>query len=249
MNIETIKSKINKSNGLMRPNLFLTTVTNPRCMITDQRSTDLLCSSATLPGKMITVQPHRRFGYGTEDRRVTGAIMPDLSLTFFVGGDGEPLAFFNEWLENIFFTNVSKGSDGKHRGMPVFNVGFRDNYITTIETVLYDPTGKQFLKYTMYEAFPMQIGDVTVGWSENDSFSSVAINFHYRYYVLDKIPEPVVNTNTSGSSTRILNGKAFTSLHNSQGRSDIVNALQRASNQFADFGVVGSDHYGYNLGT
>ena len=83
MKIETIKSQINKSNGLMRPNLFLTTVTNPRCLIGDSRTTDLLCSSATLPGKMITVQPHRRFGYGTEDRRVTGAIMPDLSCTFF----------------------------------------------------------------------------------------------------------------------------------------------------------------------
>jgi len=235
MNIEKIKSQINKSNGLMRPNLFLTTITNPRCLTGDSRTTSLLCSSATLPGKMIVVQPHRRFGYGTEDRRVTGAIMPDLSCTFFVGQDGEPLAFFNEWLENIFYTNASKGTNGTHKNIPVFNVGFRDSYITTIETVLYEPTGDQFLKYTMYEAFPMQIGDVTVSWAENDSFSSVAVNFHYRYYTLDKIPGPTVNTHTGGRAPKT--------------RSDIASALYKASNSSNDFGVLGSNPYGYNLGT
>ena len=64
------------------------------------------------------------------------------------------------------------------------------------------------------------------------------------------IPEPVVNTNTSGSPTHILNGKAYMALPwNGRGRSDNVAALQKASNSHSDFGVLGSDPYGYNLGT
>jgi hypothetical protein len=44
----------------------------------------------------------------------------------------------------------------------------------------------------------MQIGDIALAWSDNDSFSSVAVNFTYRYYTLDTIPAPTVNTAASG---------------------------------------------------
>ena len=63
---------------------------------------------------------------------------------------------------------------------------------------MYDSTQTAYLKYTLYEAFPMQIGDVALAWSDNDSFSSVAVNFTYRYYTLDTIPAPTVNTAASG---------------------------------------------------
>ena len=198
--VQNLKSKISSSNGVMRPNLFLAQVTNPNCLAGNQAASNFLCSSATLPGKMITVQQHRRLGYGTEDRRITGAIMPDVTLTFYVGNDGQPLTYFNEWLENLFYTNGSKGTSGisPRGGMPLFTVGYRESYVTPIDIIMYDDTQTAYLKYTLYEAFPMQIGDVALAWSDNDSFSSVAVNFTYRYYTLDTIPAPTVNSATSG---------------------------------------------------
>jgi len=197
--VQELKSKISSSNGVMRPNLFLAQVTNPPCMATATGASNFLCSSATLPGKMITIQQHKRLGYGTEDRRVTGAIMPDVTLTFYVGNDGQPLTYFNEWLENLFYTNGTKGASGSSiQGAPLFTVGYREQYITPIDIIMYDDTQTSYLKYTLYEAFPMQIGDIALAWSDNDSFSSVAINFTYRYYTLDTIPAPTVNTAASG---------------------------------------------------
>jgi hypothetical protein len=198
--VQELKSKINSSKGVMRPNLFLAQVTNPICLAGDQAVSNFLCSSATLPGKMITIQQHKRLGYGTEDRRVTGAIMPDVTLTFYVGNDGQPLTYFNEWLQNLFYTNGTKGASGMSAssGAPLFTVGYRNQYITPIEIIMYDDTQTSYLKYTLHEAFPMQIGDVALAWSDNDSFSSVAINFTYRYYTLDTIPAPDVNTAESG---------------------------------------------------
>jgi hypothetical protein len=197
--VQNIKSKIATAQGVMRPNLFLAQVTNPPCLAGNQAASNFLCSSATLPGKMITVQQHRRLGYGTEDRRVTGAIMPDVTLTFYVGNDGQPLTYFNQWLENLFYTDVTKGASGiSNKGAPVFTVGYREQYITPIEIIMYDDTQTKYLKYTLYEAFPMQIGDVALAWSDNDSFSSVAINFTYRYYTLDTIDRPTVNSSLSG---------------------------------------------------
>ena len=43
------------------------------------------------------------------------------------------------------------------------------------------------MKYTLYEAFPMQIGDVTVEWGANDSFATVAVVFTYRYYQMNSV--------------------------------------------------------------
>ena len=55
-NVQRLKSQITETNGLMRPNLFLVQCTNPLC-ITENRDepSKFLVSSATLPGKMITV--------------------------------------------------------------------------------------------------------------------------------------------------------------------------------------------------
>ena len=63
--VQNIKSKISNSQGVMRPNLFLAQVTNPPCLAGQTASSNFLCSSATLPGKMVTVQQHKRLGYGT----------------------------------------------------------------------------------------------------------------------------------------------------------------------------------------
>ena len=112
-NVQKLKSQISETNGLMRPNLFLVQCTNPLCIVENRdEPSKFLVSSATLPGKMVTVQQHRRLGYGTEDRRITGAVMPDVTLTFFIGNNGQPLTYFNEWFEYLFFTNGTKGTDG-----------------------------------------------------------------------------------------------------------------------------------------
>jgi hypothetical protein len=206
--VQNIKSKISNSQGVMRPNLFLAQVTNPPCLAGQTASSNFLCSSATLPGKMVTVQQHKRLGYGTEDRRVVGAIMPDVTLTFYVGNDGQPLTYFNQWLETLFYTDVSKGASASAEGgQPVFTVGYRKDYITPIDIIMYDSTQAAYLKYTLYEAFPMQIGDVALAWSDTDSFSSVAINFTYRYYTLNTIKRPEAGgAGTGGLLASIKNG-------------------------------------------
>ena len=235
-NVQKLKSQITESNGLMRPNLFLVQCTNPLCIVENRdEPSRFLVSSATLPGKMITVQPHRRLGYGTEDRRITGAVMPDVTLTFFVGNNGQPLTYFNEWFEYLFYTNGTKGSEGasSQRGVPLFNIGFRDQYISTIDILLYDQTHNNFLKYTLHEAFPMQIGDVSLAWAENDSFASVAINFTYRYYTMSTIEGPDVNTSVSGGFlTSIRNGLGVINrLASSTPASTVLQALNIAGGQ------------------
>ena len=77
-NVGKIRSDINSLGGLARPPLFLATVNPPRSLV-GAGPQPLLCSSATLPGKQIIPVDHKRLGYGTLDRRVSGAVNPDVS--------------------------------------------------------------------------------------------------------------------------------------------------------------------------
>ena len=187
-NVAKLRSDLNTMGGLARPPLFLTTVLPPRALISEGPQ-PLLCSSATLPGKQIIPVDHKRLGYGTLDRRVSGAVMPDVSLTFFVGTNGEPLTYFNKWLDNIFYTDARQGAEGRSptSNTPTFNIRFRSQYISSVQIAWFDEAHNQFIEYTLHECFPMQIGDVSLAWAENDSFASVAVNFTYRYYTLNTI--------------------------------------------------------------
>jgi len=209
-NVQAMASELTQRNGLYKPNLFLVNVNAPNWASSSSTSRlSFICHSASLPGKQITIADDVRLGYGTIDRKVTGMVNPDVPLTFFVANDGEPLTFFNEWLDNILYSDASKGSDGvSPSGVPVMKIRYKSEYETTIEIKLYDAASKEILTYTLYEAFPTQVSDITTEWAMTDQFASVTINFSYRYYTLSKASAPSVNgvTSASGIMTGLKNG-------------------------------------------
>ena len=218
--VSKLNASMQKSGGLVQPTLFLAQIQSPPALGggADDRPQNFLCNSANLPGKNIIVQEHKRFGYGSPDRRVTSATFPEITLTFFVSNDGEPLQYFNEWLENIFYTNVSGGGNAisASTGVPVFTVRYRTEYTVQMEIAVFNVAQQQVMKYTLYEAFPMQIGDVTVEWGANDSFATVAVVFTYRYYQMNSV---AVSTPGSG-------GGILSSIRNGLG---VVNRLMTSA--------------------
>ena len=153
-----------------------------------------------------------------------GAVMPDVSLTFFIGNNGEPLTFFNSWADNIMNTDAGPGAEGRsnHGKTPTFNIRYRDEYITTVDIAWYDSTSNEVIKYTLHECFPMQIGDVALAWADNDSFASIAVNFTYRYYTMSTSPRAAPSTDT-GFLSQIKNGLG------------VINKL--SSTRIAGFGI------------
>ena len=221
--INNINSAIGAMGGLARAPLFLATI-NPPKALAGAGAQALLCNSANLPGKQVTTHDHRRLGYGTIDRRVMGAVMPDVSLTFFIGNNGEPLTFFNSWADNIMNTDAGPGAEGRsnHGKTPTFNIRYREEYITTVDIAWYDSTSNEVIKYTLHECFPMQIGDVALAWADNDSFASVAVNFTYRYYTISTSPRAAPSMDT-GFLSQLKNGLG------------VINKL--SSTRIAGFGI------------
>jgi hypothetical protein len=155
-----------------------------------------LCSSASLPGVQIITSDHRRQNMGTFDRRPFGVQVTDIPLTFMLDGRGFVLKYFNQWANAIVNADLRNGERGESvvKGQGLYEIGYRDSYVTDITITTLTGTsdtdkvdsGKEapveIVTYTLREAFPIQIGDVSVAWNATDQFSTLPIPFTFRGY-------------------------------------------------------------------
>jgi hypothetical protein len=155
-----------------------------------------LCSSASLPGVQIITSDHRRQNMGTFDRRPFGVQVTDIPLTFMLDGRGFVLKYFNQWANAIVNADLRNGERGEGvvKGQGLYEIGYRDSYVTDITITTLTGTsdtdkvdsGKEapveIVTYTLREAFPIQIGDVSVAWNATDQFSTLPIQFTFRGY-------------------------------------------------------------------
>ena len=186
-----------------------------------------LCSSASLPGVQILTSDHRRQNMGVFDRRPFGVQVTDIPLTFMLDGRGFVLKFFNQWanaIVNADHRNGELGETALEHGL--YEIGYRDSYITDVKittlTGTQDPDIKfvgdeapmvggykypidrpgqqvEIATYTLNEAFPIQIGDVSVAWNAENQFSTLPIQFTFRGYSLDQLPTGKTTTARSFS--------------------------------------------------
>lgn len=195
--VSKMTAALSQNGGLYQPTMWLLQLTSPPCLAGDQRPSFFLCNSGVAPGKAIATMDHKRFGYGVPDKRVTGASFNDITFTFFVSNNGEPLNYFNEYLENIFYTNASGTADAASpAGTPIFNARYRDQYVVDMQVLLYDLAQDEIVQYTLHEAYPTVIGEVTLEWGGTDSFAVVPITFTYRYYSMSTIEKPTTEGGT-----------------------------------------------------
>jgi hypothetical protein len=184
-------------NGLWQSNRYAVKITpkNPnlgwwRKMFIESKGhmSDLtfLCNSASLPGIQIITSDHRRQNFGTFDRRPFGVMATDIPLTFMLDNNGFILDLFNTWTQNIVNYSYKKGEHGTINGGRLFEIAYRDDYLCEIDISTFDQTQTEIHTYHLYEAFPMQVGDITTAWAENDQFAVLPVQFTFRTYDISK---------------------------------------------------------------
>ena len=198
--LNEFSSHIASYSGLYKQSLYLveiepgpgaTWVTEGK--IGDTQKLSMFCNSASLPGAQILSSDHRRMGYGPFDRRPFGIQVTDIPLTFFVDNKGYILKLFNNWFNNIINYDFRAGEHGSSpTKQQLFEVNYRANYLSTVLIHTFDHTANEIITYILHEAFPIQMGDVTVAWSENDSFSVIPVQFTFRTYNTDRQQHPTL---------------------------------------------------------
>ena len=183
-----------RESGVARTNLFEVTITAPRMMVGYAKDVlpkvSLLAESAQLPG--INVQTEdgiKRYGYGLQDHVAYGAGFNDISVGMIGDGRGEIYKFFYLWMHGI----VKSDYDGPanvvgYNGIAPFEVEFKQDYETTIDIVTYNESNDTILHYRLFGAFPKNLPDVGLSWSDSD-IMKFNISFTYSYARLVNIDQ------------------------------------------------------------
>ena len=202
--LNKFKAKLNDTNinGLWQPSRFVVRIL-PRegtssYVRKNIENLSFLCNSAALPGIQIITSDHRRQNMGTFDRRPFGAMVTDIPLTFFVDQRGMVQSLFNNWTNSIVNYSYANGEHGKENGRGLFEVGYREEYLCDMDIYCLDVKQENIIRYHLYEAFPMQVGDVTAAWAEGDSFGVLPVQFTFRTY---DVQSEAVGTESSESNS------------------------------------------------
>lgn len=182
-NINEFKSEVSARNGIMRKNKFLVTFPTPPVLLGLQntnRSIEYWCEAVNFPGYMLGSHDVRRWTYGpVEKRPLTPTFLP-LSCTFMNDSDNDVMSFFDAWMQSIIPHNTSQGINTiqPNNGSLAYEIEYKSRYVTDINIFVYDVSGKLTTNIVCREAFPIQLVDVPLNWSDRDIFR-FQINFQY----------------------------------------------------------------------
>lgn len=192
-NITEIQSAITRRGGLTRPSHFMVVIYPPRKVIENTYSKEAMffCDTASLPGLSINTQEIKVYGYGTSEKRPYDVEFQDADMTFMVDGDGKAINFFHRWVSMLNnFTEETQGVMVRSN-LKYGEWAWPSEYEGIIEVYHYDPSDREVVMYTLYKAYPVRIGNISVGWEQNDTITRLPVSFSYKSWTSLGIP-PVI---------------------------------------------------------
>lgn len=256
-NVGTFLGKVQEANGLARANRYLVEIDTPQGAWVQNsggagvvQSLQFFCDNVNIPGAAIIPVDHRRNSIGPFDRRAQAIVPSEISASFMLDARGRNLNFFQQWATNI----VSMGGPEKaadvtvdFKGAAFGEIAYRNDYITTMRIKTFDMAAQHINTTTMYEVWPSQIGDVTLGWAQNDEIARLTVNFQVRNWVAEnhQLPEgqdPSVYANRALSPMEQLLriGQTGTALKASWKKpsnvGDVINLVSNAQTFLGSFG-------------
>ena len=213
-----------RERSVARTNLFDVTIALPTILTNpDQRAIgtrlSLWAEGAQLPGYNIQTDSIKRYGIGPQESVPYSIQTNDLTLNFIGDGVGDIQKFFYLWMHSIVRgDNDVRYDEASATGLLPYEVEFKDRYATTITITQYDEQGTPIIIYELTDAFPKNIPDISVSWSDNNSFMQFGVTFSYLQARM---------TNAEKRSTRTQNG--FRGLSRLQKLVKIGTALQTLS--------------------
>ena len=192
-----------RERSVARTNLFDVTITLPPILSNpDQRAIgttlSLWAEGAQLPGYNIQTDSIKRYGVGPQESVPYSIQTNDMTLNFIGDGAGDIQKFFYLWMHSIVRGDEDVRFDSfSSTGLQPYEVEFKDRYATTITITQYDEQGTDIITYQLTDAFPKNIPDVSVSWSDNNSFMQFGVTFSYLQARM---------TNAEKRSTRTQNG-------------------------------------------
>ena len=187
-NLNNFKGQLTDLNGLYRPNRYRFVLERvPNCLTSveypkpDNQKLEFYCDNVNIPGASIIPVDYRRLGVGPFDRRASAIVPAEISASFMLDNMGKNLDFFQQWINHIVYmgsgdsaVNTTKNkTTGQHFG----EIMYHKDYTCEVSIETYDVRDEHINTTKAFEVWPSQLGDVTLGWAQNDEVGRVTVNF------------------------------------------------------------------------
>ena len=181
--LRNVLSSFNSGDGYAQPNRFEVIITAPPRMSgstvlnastgsarkLDARSVSMRCESVTLPGRNLNTLNDTNI-YGPTREVVDGvAYAEDIAMTFQASSGLAERVFFEEWQKQAFNEET-------------WNIGYYNDYTSTIEIYLLDRQNQKRYGLKLYEAYPKTITGTDLNQGTNNEIIKIAVNFSFRYW-------------------------------------------------------------------
>lgn len=168
-------SSIVGHKGLARAPHFMVNINAPAGMPNPSNDLKFRIDSVNIPGRQINAFEFKP--YGPSFKIGFSEQHGEVSINVMLSPDLAEKKYFLRWQDII----VGYGRGATNFGMGTFDIGYYDDYKTTINIFQYDMTGR--LRYTcnLIDAWPVSITDLPSDWS-NDIFHRLGVTFHYRLF-------------------------------------------------------------------
>lgn len=165
-----------------------------------------------VPGVVMDTYENRRYGVGPKQKTASNISFNDIGITFLETSENEIYKFFYDWTNLIFDFS---GSDVGGEIPPSFTAQYRDNYTTDIVIAVYNNTGRSagapvvsppppaaaegeiivtaqaptatpVSIIELFEAYPISVSDIDMGWSNNNALYKVGVSIAFSRWRISK---------------------------------------------------------------
>lgn len=168
---------------IVRPNLFYVDIIPPSFLskygfgqFGDTAKLSYRCEVAELPGR--TVATVEDMSFGPTSKLAYDMTYNDINLQIIASEDMTERKMFEEWMDGIV-TPTSRNSSEFKGGL----VKYYDDYAKAIFSIRQlNDAGNTIARYTLYDAFPIQLSPMNLSWAETDTYQRFAVTISYRYH-------------------------------------------------------------------
>lgn len=155
--------------------------------------------ATNLPGVSLATTEIRRHGYGVIEKKPYVPIFTDINVVFRLDQNAHIYSFFQTWMKMIINFD-GRGSinsvTGALKGQAMYEVAYKDNYMSTVGITMMDQQGKEPIKIILTEAYPIFLGDIPLAWQATNDYVKVPVRFTFKDWYLEN-----VNTVNDGNLT------------------------------------------------
>lgn len=154
--------------------------------------------NVSIPNISLTTSQVSRYGIGPIQRFATNAQMNDITMEFLVDRERLIWIYFYHWMNNVFsFNQVEPNDRGPDFNSYSYRASYMDDYKAYVQIYIYnyDALDKNSTLVEIYDAYPVSIEQIELGWADNNTTMKIRVRFSYRDW-------RITNTSTSDGSTQ-----------------------------------------------